>query len=121
MSTTAASRFDLLALSDAIERDDADGQAELYAPDAIVEIVDRDHPPASPTVIRGREAIRAALADVTSRELTHSVESAVTDGSRAAVLVRCRYPGGAVVVCSTTLELDGGLIAREVRVQAWDA
>jgi hypothetical protein len=121
MATSAQTTFDLSSLTDAIERDDPDAQAALYTDDATVEIVDSENPPAHPTVIKGREQILASLRDVAGRGLTHRVESAVAEADRGSVLVRCRYPEGAEVVCSSTMELDGGAISREVRLQVWDA
>jgi ketosteroid isomerase-like protein len=121
MASTTRSKFDLNTLTEAIERDDADAQAALYTEDATVEIVDRDHPPADPVVLQGREAILAQLRDTAGRGLTHRVEAAVAEADRGSVLVRCRYPEGSEVVCSTMMELDGDAIAREVRLQVWDA
>jgi hypothetical protein len=120
MATSTQTTF-LSSLTGAIERDDAEAQAALYTDDATVEIVDRDHPPAHPEVIQGREQILAELRDVAGRGLTHRVESAVAEADRGSVLVRCRYPEGEQVVCSSTMELEGGAISREVRLQVWDA
>jgi SnoaL-like domain len=121
MAGTTRTEFDLNTLTEAIERDDADAQAALYTADATVEIVDHDHPPADPVVLQGRERILAELRETAGRGLTHRVEAAVAQDDRGSMLVRCRYPEGNEVVCSTTMELDGGAIAREVRLQVWDS
>jgi hypothetical protein len=119
MSTTT--RFDLAAVVAAIEADDPARQAAGYAEDAVVEIQNRDHGPADPLVLRGREAVRAVLDDVASRKLEHRVQRAVADDRTGALQVRCRYPEGTVVLCSTAFDLRDGLIARETRVEVWDA
>jgi ketosteroid isomerase-like protein len=119
MSTTID--FDLAAHVAAIERDDPAAQADAYAEDAIVEIIDRDHSPASPLIVRGRDAMRSMLDDVSSRNLSHDVVRAVADGRTGAAQVRCRYPDGTVVYCSSAFDLEGGRIARETQVTVWDA
>ncbi|MCW3007060.1 MAG: nuclear transport factor 2 family protein [Solirubrobacterales bacterium] len=121
MSTAqTSSAFDLRALRSAIESRDAAAQAAMFADDAEVVMVDRDHPPGEPQVLRGIGEIRPMLDDLFARDMTHQVQSAVTDGERAAYVLACRYPDGTRVLCSTMLELDGDRIARQVGVQAWD-
>jgi ketosteroid isomerase-like protein len=120
MSTTTQS-FDISALAAAIEADDPAAQAAYYAGDAVVEVVDRDHTPSSPLVLRGADEIRAAAEDTASRNLTHTVRSAVASGDAAALLVACSYPDGTNVMCSSALEHRDGRIVRETRLQVWDA
>ena len=106
----------------AIEERNADGLTALYADNAVMRIIDRDHPPSAPREIRGKPDIAAYFADVCGRAMTHAVESGVEDGSRLAFTQACAYPDGVRVFCSAMLELtDGGKIARETIVQAWDA
>ena len=76
---TTTTRFDLGALIAAIEADDPAGQAAVYAQDAVIEIQNRDHGPADPLVLRGREAVRALLDDFATRKLEHRVQRAVAD------------------------------------------
>jgi len=118
---TTATRFDLSAIVAAIEADDPARQAAAYAPDAVIEIQNRDHGPADPVVISGREAVRALLDDVATRGLEHRVERAVADGRTGALQVRCRYPEGTSVICSSAFDVREGLIARETRLEVWDA
>jgi ketosteroid isomerase-like protein len=120
MSTTA-SRLDLGALTRAIESRDAAGQLALYADDAVLSVVDRDHGPSKPLVFRGRDEIGAHLEDLTGREMTHTVERAVADGGGVAYSLGCEYPDGTRVRCITVLEVRDGLIVRQDGVQAWDA
>ena len=119
MTTTTS--FDLGAMIAAIEADDPAGQAAAYAQDAVIEIQNRDHGPADPLVLRGREAVRALLDDVAARKLEHRVQRAVADERTGALQVRCRYPDGATVICSTAFDLENGRITRETRLEVWDS
>ena len=121
MSATTTPLFDIQELARAIERRDADGQAELYAPDAVLTTIDATTGPSHPAVLRGREAIGASLADVCSRDMTHEVRFAVQSGERAAISVGCRYADGVRVHCMATCQLRDGRIAEQTTVQAWDA
>ena len=121
MSTLTSPSFDLDALARAIEGRDAAGQAGLYAPDAVLTTIDATTGPSNPTVLRGREAIGAALAEVCARDMTHEVVFSVESGDRAAIGVACRYADGLRVHCMAALELRDGLIAAQTTTQAWDA
>jgi ketosteroid isomerase-like protein len=121
MSTGTTTQFDLAALSRATESRDAEAQLALYADDAVIQIVDRDHQPSNPLVIQGREQIRAYLEDLYGREMTHRVERALLGSAGAAYILGCAYPDGTRVRCSMVLDLRDGLIVRQDGVQAWDA
>lgn len=112
---------DLQALAAAIEADDPARIASAYAPGAVIEVINRDHGPSAPLVLHGRDAIRALLEDVAARRLEHIVERAIGDGSAGALQVRCRYPDGSGVTCISTFDAEDGRIARETRVEVWDA
>ena len=120
MPPTTTTTFDLAALRRAVEARDADAQVALYHDDAEIELVDRDHPPSRPLVLRGTGEIAAHLADICARDMTHHVEHAVSDGSSAAFGVRCDYPDGTRVLCAALVDLREERIARQVIVQAWD-
>jgi hypothetical protein len=49
-----------------------------------------------------------------------TVENAVADGDRAAATITCEFPGGRKVVANSILELERGLIVRELDVQSGD-
>jgi hypothetical protein len=49
------------------------------------------------------------------------VQRAVADDRTGALQVRCRYPDGASVICSTAFDLLDGQITRETRLEVWDA
>jgi hypothetical protein len=119
MSATAG-QLDTAALRRAIESRDAATQAAMFAPDAEVVMVDKDHPPSDPLHVAGTDAIRAMLDDVCSRDMTHEVTHMVSDPSSAAYTVACRYADGTRVFCAVMLDVQGGRITREEGVQAWD-
>jgi hypothetical protein len=118
MSTTTA--FDLDTFKRAIEERDATTQLAMYAENAEVTLADRITQPGSPRVLHGRDEIRAWIDDVCSRDMTHRVHQTVRDHGGAAFSEACRYPDGTNVLCATILETKGGLITRQVGVQAWD-
>ncbi|MBV8192126.1 MAG: nuclear transport factor 2 family protein [Alphaproteobacteria bacterium] len=108
------------ALRRAIESRDGATLASFYADDAILRIIDQDHPPSEPLEIKGHDAIAAYFDDVCSRAMTHLVEFGITEGDRLAFTQACTYPDGKRVYCSATLEVAAGKVARQVAVQAWD-
>lgn len=116
-----ATTIDLDQLAHAIEARDADAQLAAYAPDAVFESVDQEHPPSRPTIVRGRDAIGELLRDVASRDMEHHVSDAIVSGNRGALRVDCRYADGTRVACVATLELRDGLIVRQRQVQTWDS
>jgi ketosteroid isomerase-like protein len=118
--TTTGTTFDLARLGQAIEERDAAGQLALYADDAVIEIVDREHPPSDPQRIPGADAIRAYLENLTARDMTHTIRHALTDGDSASLWVDCQYPDGTRVRCAGALELREGKIVRQDVVQGWD-
>ncbi len=120
MSTTATNSFDVARFARATEERDASTQLSMYADDATVTIIDQSSQPSSPRTVAGRDRIRAWLEDLTGRDMTHRVGHAVSDENGAAYIVNCRYPGGALVVCATVLELDADGITRQTVVQVWD-
>jgi len=108
------------SLRQAIEGRDGATLAGFYADDAVLQIVDQEHPPSKPLEIKGHDAIAAYFDDVCGRAMTHNVEFGITEGDRLAFTQACTYPDGNRVFCSATLELRQGKIARQVAVQAWD-
>lgn len=120
MATTATTTFDIETLSRAVEQRDAATQLAMFAEDAELVQYDRDHPPASPQGVRGKEAIGKVLEDVFSRDMRHKVIGAVANGDHAAYGIECEYPDGKQVVCAALLDLRDGKIVRQVGLQSWD-
>ncbi len=112
--------FDLTRYTRAVEERDASTQLSMYAPDAIVTIVDKQSQPGSPRVLGTREDIKEWLEDTNGRDMTHRVKHTVRDEHGAAFTEACRYPDGTNVVCATVIALDDGRISDQTVVQAWD-
>jgi SnoaL-like domain len=119
-TTTTTTKFDLERFTRATEERDASTQVSMYGPDAAVTVADRIAQPSSPRVLHGREEIQTWIEEVTSRDMTHTVQHTVGDKRGAAFTVACRYPDGTKVLCATVLELESGSIARQTVVQVWD-
>jgi len=119
--TTLTKTVTIADLKRAIESRDAKAFASFYADNAVVRIIDRDHSPSAPLELKGKATIAAFYDDVCSRNMSHKLESGVAEGSRLAFTQSCAAPDGARVFCSAMIELDGGRIARQTIVQAWDA
>jgi ketosteroid isomerase-like protein len=121
MTTIPTSTIDVATMRRAFHEKDAAALLALYADDAVIELVDQVNPPSRPRRIEGKEAIRAHLEDVFSRDMTHDVDRLAASPDTLGYTVRCRYADGTRVVCAATAELRDGHIAREVGVQAWDS
>ena len=112
--------FDLDRFTRAAEERDAATQISMYAPDAVVTIVDKITQPGTPRVLRTRAQIEAWLEDLYARDMTHQVRHRVLDGTGAAFTQACQYPDGTNVLCATVIELEGGVISAQTAVQVWD-
>jgi ketosteroid isomerase-like protein len=108
------------ALKQAIESSDGRALSSFYAEDALLRIVDRNNPPSKPREVKGRAAITTFWDDICSRAMTHKVETSVASGNQIAFSQACAYPDGMKVLCLAICELNGGKIARQTIVQAWD-
>ena len=116
----SAAKLDFEVLRRAGEQRDPEAMLELYADDAEIHIVDRNTPPSSPRVLRGKEEIAEYLRDVFGRDMTHTIENEVVGEDRVAFNVACEYPDGTRVLAAQNLEVRDGKIVREVEVVAWD-
>ena len=120
MTTTTTTPFDTTALVAAVEGRDADALTDLYADDATITLLDRDHQPAAPLVLAGREEIHAYYRDICGRNIEHQVRDAVSTADGLAFTQHCRYPEGGRVVCTTVATVRDGLIVSQTGVQVWD-
>ncbi len=108
------------ALRRAIEQLDAETLIGLYADDAELRIVNKNTPPSSPRVLRGKEEITEYLRDVCGRAMAHRIENEVVGENRIAFNEACEYPDGTKVLAATTLEVRGDKVVRHTNVEAWD-
>lgn len=114
------SGIDFEALRRAAENNDAGLLVSLYADDAEVLVVNRETPPSSPHVLRGKEQIAEFLKDACGREVESRIEDEVIGEERMSFNEACQYPDGTRVLTASTLEMRGGKIVRQVSVEAWD-
>jgi hypothetical protein len=116
----SAGGLDFEGLRRAIEQSDFDSLMRFYAEDAELYSVNRNTPPSSPEVLRGKEAIAERLEDVCGRDMTHRIEDEVVGQDRIAFNEACEYPDGFNVLAAQTLEVRDGKIVRQVNIEAWD-
>ena len=113
-------KLDIEDLRRAQEQRDLDAMLDLYAEDAEIRIVNRNTPPSSPYVLRGKEEIAEYLRDVFSRDMSHSIENEIVGDDRLVYNVAYEYPDGTRVLASENLEMRHGKVVRQVEVVAWD-
>jgi ketosteroid isomerase-like protein len=116
----ATGKLDFEELRRAQEQRDLDAMLDFYADDAEVRIVNRNTPPSSPYVLRGKQALAEYLRDVFGREMSHSIENEVVGEDRLAFNVACEYPDGTRVLASENMQVRDGKITRQVEIVAWD-
>jgi SnoaL-like domain len=116
----SAGGLDFEGLRRAIEQSNFDSLMRFYAEDAELYSVNRNTPPSSPEVLRGKEAIAERLEDVCGRDMTHHIEDEVVGQDRIAFNEACEYPDGLKVLAAQTLEVRDGKIVRQVNIEAWD-
>ena len=120
MTEQMAPSLDFEVMRHAIEGSDYDTLVALYADDAEFRTVNKNSPPSSPMVLRGKEEISEMLRDVCGRAMAHHVEDEILSENRVAFNEACEYPDGLKVLTASTLELRGGMIARQTNIEAWD-
>jgi hypothetical protein len=112
--------FDFTTLKTAMEGSDGATLIGLYAEDAEMTVVDRDHPPTSPMMLQGKPAIAKFWSEVCGRTMTHGISHEVVTADRVAFVETCAYPDGCRVMASMSLDLRGARIVRHLTVQAWN-
>ena len=120
MTEQMAPSLDFEAMRRAIEESDYDALVALYADDAEFRTVNKNSPPSSPMVLRGKEEISEMLRDVCGRAMAHHIEDEIVGENRVAFNEACEYPDGVRVLGATTMELRDGMIVRQTNVEAWD-
>lgn len=117
---TSTVSLDVAALVRAIEARDAEAQLRAYSSDAELTVVDENNPPSAPLVVQGADQLRIHFTDVTERDMTHEVRTAVATDDHIALEVACRYPDGTRVLCMCVGAIADGQIAWARQVQSWD-
>jgi ketosteroid isomerase-like protein len=121
MTVTTGAAFDLETLQRGYQEWDIEALLSLYADDVEQIQIDREHPPGSPRVRRGKDVYRGMFEHCAAAGVKATVEHAVRNADRASATVTCEFPGGRRVVANTTLELRDGRIVREHTVASGDA
>jgi hypothetical protein len=112
--------FDFTVLKAAMEGSDGATLTGLYADDAEMTVIDRNHPPTNPLTLHGKPAIAAFWSDVCGRSMTHAIDREVVTADRVAFVETCVYPDDCKVMASMNLALQDGRIVRHLTVQAWN-
>jgi ketosteroid isomerase-like protein len=113
--------LDVETVKRAIEGRDAQTLSNLYAEDAALIVMDRDHMPSSPQTISGQKAISAYYADICGRDMQHELVAGISNDAHLAFTEACTYPDGTRVFCSAMAEVLDGKIKRQTNVQVWDS
>jgi ketosteroid isomerase-like protein len=120
MTVETSTSFDLEAFKRGYEEWDTDALLSLYADDVELEQIDRENPPSSPRVRRGKEVFRGMFEHCRAAGVKATVEGGVVGEHSAAATITCEFPGGRKVVANGIMELEGGRIVRERDVVAGD-
>lgn len=116
----AQAMIDRQSLKRAVEGNDAMMWKSFYSDDAELRVIDQDHPPSHPLVLKGSKEIGAMFDDVCGRALEHAFGEAVMAGDQLAFSETCTYPDGVKVYLAAIAELKNGKISRQTNIQAWD-
>jgi ketosteroid isomerase-like protein len=120
MTVKTTAGFDLDAFKGGYEEWDIEGLLGLYADDVELVQIDRDNPPSTPRVRRGKEVFRGMFEHCAAAGVKATVENALAGEDRVAATITCEFPGGRKVIANSMLELKDGRIVRERDVQAGD-
>jgi ketosteroid isomerase-like protein len=120
MTVKTATSFDPGALQRGYGEWDIEGLLALYADEVELTQIDRDNPPSSPRVRRGKDVFRGMFEHCAAAGVRATVENLVVGQECAAATITCEFPGGRKVVANSILEIEGGLIVRERDVLAGD-
>jgi ketosteroid isomerase-like protein len=120
MTVQSETALDLGTFKRAYEEWDIDALLGLYAEEVELVQIDRDNPPSSPRVRRGKDVFKGMFEHCAGAGVKATVEDAVAGPDRAAATVTCEFPGGRRVVANGIFELDDGRIVRELDVVSGD-
>jgi ketosteroid isomerase-like protein len=121
MTVNNDTAFDLEALKRGYEDWDIEALLGLYADDVEQVQIDRDNPPSSPLVRRGKDIYRGMFEHCAAADVKATVENGIAGHDRAAATVTCEFPGGRKVVANSAFELRDGRIVRERSVASGDS
>ena len=120
MTVKTSTRFVSEALQRGYEEWDVEALLSLYADEVELIQIDRDNPPSTPRVRRGKEVFKGMFEHCAAAGVRATVDNPLTGQERAAATITCEFPGGRKVVANSILEIEGGRIVRERDVLAGD-
>jgi ketosteroid isomerase-like protein len=120
MSVSTTKSFDLETLRRGYEDWDVEALLDLYADDVELIQIDRDNPPSSARVRRGKDVLKGMFEHCAAAGVVASVENAVAGEGRAAATISCAFPGGRKIVANSIVEIEDGRIVRQLDVQSGD-
>ena len=120
MSELVTPRADFAALQEAIEQNDVSSLGSLYADNAVLRIIDRNHPSGAPLELHGKTDIADYINHISSRDMTTHVEHDVIGENRLAFIVRCAYLDRLRVISTAIADLHNRKIVRQANVEARD-
>ena len=120
MTVKSETAFDIETIKRADEEWDIAALLQLYAEDVELVQIDRDNPPGSPRVRRGKDVFKGMFEHCAGAGVKATVENTVAGPGRAAATVTCEFPGGRKVLANGIFELDDGRIVRELDVVSGD-
>jgi hypothetical protein len=109
--------MDFGALRDAVESGNLDALLGFYAEEAELRVVDAARPRGAAFELEGRAEIGKYLRTVRDGGTSIAFNGGAVSNDRGIAFVEeCRYPDGAQVSVETMLEVEEGLIVRQVDV-----
>ena len=120
MAVTTQTSFDIEAFKRAYESWDIEALLGRYADDVELIQIDRDNPPSSPRVRRGKDVFRGMFEHCAAAGVRATVENLVPGRESAAATITCEFPGGRKVLANSILEIEDGRIVRERDVLTGD-
>jgi ketosteroid isomerase-like protein len=120
MSVSTTKSLDLETLRRGYEEWDVEALLDLYADDVELIQIDRDNPPSSARVRRGKDVLKGMFEHCAAAGVVASVENAVAGEGRAAATISCAFPGGRKIVANSIVEIEDGRIVRQLDVQSGD-
>jgi hypothetical protein len=113
--------FDFDGYKRAFTSQDVDAWLTYYAPDAQWTEYRHSSPPRAPHRMSGREEIGRFLRAVKASDVTLEISDEVLGPTRAAFCVVCTLPDGVRrIIEHVIVHHEGGVIRRQVDVEAWD-
>ena len=118
MSELVTPRADFAALQEAIEQNDVSSLGSLYADNAVLRIIDRNHPSGAPLELHGKTDIADYINHISSLYLTtHVVDDVIGENCLAFYREVC-VSGSAPVISTAIADLHNRKTVCQANVEA---